>query len=57
MFKYSKSTSKVETHSKSSPFCSQIAVVASKLAVANCLPDGDQAHDLTVRLCLSSNTA
>ncbi|KAL4571578.1 hypothetical protein LXL04_018341 [Taraxacum kok-saghyz] len=50
-------TSKVETHSKSVPFCSQIAVVASKLAVANCLPDGDQEHDRTVRVCLSSNTA
>ena len=47
----------METHSKSVPFCSQIAVVASKLAVANCLPEGDQKHDRTVRVSLSSNTA
>ena len=32
--------------SKSLPFCSQIAVAASKLAFAKYSPDGDQAHGL-----------
>lgn len=44
-------------HSKSPLICLQIAVVASKLAVANNFPQGDQAHDLTVRVWLSSRTA
>lgn len=34
-----------------------MAVVASKLAVANNFPDGDQAQDRTVRVCVSSKTA
>lgn len=34
-----------------------MAVVASKLAVANSFPDGDQAQDRTVRVCVSSKTA
>lgn len=50
-------TSKVEIHSKSPPTFSQIAVVASKLAVASNLPDGDQEQDLTVLVCVSSRTA
>jgi hypothetical protein len=32
-------------------------VVASKLAVANNFPEGDQAHDRTVLVCVSSRTA
>lgn len=50
-------TSNVETHSKSPPTFSQIAVVASKLPVANNFPEGDQAQDLTVLVCVSSKTA
>lgn len=50
------STSKVEIHSNSSPKSSQIAVVPSKLAVANNFPEGDQEHDLTVLVCVSSKT-
>jgi len=34
-----------------------MAVVASKLAVANNFPDGDQAQDRTVRVCVSSKVA
>lgn len=47
-------TSRVATHSKSPPTYFQIAVVESKLAVAKNLPHGDQAQDLTVRVCVSS---
>ena len=50
-------TSRVATHSKSAPLYSHTAVVASKLAVASSLPSGDQAQDLTVRLCVSSSTS
>lgn len=50
-------TSNVETHSKSPPTFSQIAVVASKLPVANNFPEGDQQQDLTVLVCVSSKTA
>jgi hypothetical protein len=50
-------TSNVATHSKSPPVYSQIAVVESKLAVASSFPLGDQAQDLTVRLCVSSSTS
>ena len=50
-------TSKVETHSKSPLIFSQMEVVASKLAVANNFPEGDQAHDRTVLVCVSSRTA
>jgi hypothetical protein len=52
-----KLTSRVATHSKSPPLYSHTAVVASKLAVASSLPSGDQAQDLTVRLCVSSSTS
>jgi len=36
---------------------SQMAVVASKLAVAKNFPQGDQAQDRTVRVWVSSRTA
>jgi hypothetical protein len=35
----------------------QMATVRSKLAVASCLPLGDQEQERTVRVCISSSTA
>ena len=57
LVKLSKLNSSVATHSKSPPLYSHTAVVASKLAVASSFPLGDQAQDLTVRLCVSSSTS
>lgn len=47
----------MEIHSNSDPKFCQMPVVPSKLAVANNIPEGDQAHDLTVLVCVSSKTA